>query len=175
MSLSKNATKLLQWLVRYNTTASELVSRIPIFKQRGPIIKGALTELLASGSGSSGEALPGIVLTSYFGDDIAGDINVTVNNLYLGSVYVWKYDEIEEYYPDPVIYELVSNGNYPGGAGSNQITIDDNVFFNESTPLWPLDGPGTYRFRIAGHGLDEEITDPEGQTYFSNIVTVVIE
>lgn len=45
MAISKYGTKLLKWLERYNITADELLARIPLTKQRGLIIKTALSEL----------------------------------------------------------------------------------------------------------------------------------
>lgn len=45
MAISKYGNKLLQWLERYKITADELLARIPISRQRGTIIKAALTEL----------------------------------------------------------------------------------------------------------------------------------
>lgn len=46
MAISKYANNLLKWLVRYNITVEQLVSRIPITRQRGNIIKFSLSELL---------------------------------------------------------------------------------------------------------------------------------
>lgn len=45
MAISKFGTKLLLWLERYKITADELIARVPVTKQRGGIIKAALTEL----------------------------------------------------------------------------------------------------------------------------------
>lgn len=45
MAISSNSSKLMAWLDRYKITADQLIARIPIVRQRGAVIKAALTQL----------------------------------------------------------------------------------------------------------------------------------